>query len=245
MIEDVEREAGFTLLYGAYLARYHPNATIRDRWMKRISNKPARIAARQQAADGNIWIDISGTSASQGNPCETGTTCVISSPLLYGALIESFIAINELNKTVNPTLATSIRDIIKKYLDYVRVNQFETHQVPKQGGGTVACNSLVDKSYRQNGGPVQKVSTCGDVYSGRSWNNMTIGAYGWLFKETNDLVYKTTGETMFGATFGGSGSGPYVDGQNSNSLEELTSGPFKQVGQGNFTSVKFLSYILP
>jgi hypothetical protein len=194
------RDGGFTLLHVAWLAKVHPNATVRSEMQGKALAAARDYYARLQYTDGSWrWRETPGDGS-----------VPYMQPFMIGMLLEGLIATHQL------TNDATVRTAILRGVDNLYARGYRTGSFTSYGGGkwrgmwyTVygsSCGTPTAPACGE-GEPMDYEDKIREV---RQLNPVNLHAFGYAFKISGDAKYRTQGDEIFAATFG-NGAGPGAD----------------------------------
>ena len=194
------RDGGFTLLHVAWLAKVHPDAAVRAEMQDKALRAARDYYARLQYADGSWrWRETPGD----------GSTPYMQ-PFMIGMLLEGLIATHQL------TNDATVRTAILRGVDNLYLRGYRTDSFTSYGGGrwrgmwyTVYGSSCATPRAPACG-EGEPMSYSDKIREVRQLNPVNIHAFGYAYKLTGDVKYRTQGDEIFAATFG-KGQGPGAD----------------------------------
>lgn len=194
------RDGGYMLLYAAYLAKVHPDPDVRAEFLQKALVGARDYYARLQQPDGSWrWREIPGSAE-----------VPFMQPFMVGLLLDGMIAVHRL--TADPVVAAAIiKSVENLYEVAYRQDTFNAY-----GGGQwrgmwyfvygASCAPAVAGPCGE-GEPMAYEDIIREV---RQLNPLVIHAFGYAYKLTSDVKFRTWGDELFAATYG-KGSGPGAD----------------------------------
>lgn len=197
------REAGYVFWWQAAIAGLHPDQEVRDNALRNAENGFRRFWKPRQLPDGSWRMDIGYACPSCGYEGQGTLPWQLAFPL------HGLMALHRLNG--DPELLASIQ----KAGDFLRV-----YGIDEQCRG-MYYDLFYTKCAGVNCGQCP-FGTCGKyncvnngAYPGndsRTLSNATHSLFGYLYATTGNELYRTTGDSLFGANLGGGLGGPGADG---------------------------------
>ena len=200
------REGAFILHGAAWLAKAHPDATVRAQYLADIESVSVNYFGRLQQADGSWrW----GTAVDEFVDDDGGTLTGVMQPFMVGLLLAALVDVHRI--TTNETVKTSIQNQITKacrhlYSDGPYLKQLvPSLNVPLGGfayffhGGTSVNPTRYEKGNYPTAWDTTNIS---DVQNARQATGPIIAAYGYAFKITGNLEYKKMGDELWSYAFG-------------------------------------------
>lgn len=206
------REGAFMLHYGTWLAKALPDsfpnaAQIRAEFLADVETVSINYFGRLQQTDGSWrWNDYDYTDA------DGGTLQGITQPFMVGLLLNALIDVHQL--TIDQTVKESIKNQITKSCRHLYTLGPYRKDDPVPGltgvrwrsfwyfyhGGT----TVNPTKYQNGGGSYTDISEGSWVVSNERQAISTIfSAYGYAYQLTGDSFFKTAGDELFDAAFGG------------------------------------------
>ncbi|MFO0503804.1 MAG: PKD domain-containing protein [Acidobacteriota bacterium] len=239
------REAGYVFYFLTLMAKIHPDATIRQQSLAKANDAFQRYWKIRQRTDGSWRMDIGA-----GNP-SLGYIGKGTLPWQIAFILKGLISLHQ--QTGN----AEVFDSIKRAADFVSGFAYNTscrglwytvlYQIC-QGVTCAPCTFANGQS-----------GTCeGNVCTGaprsdmtdRTFSNASHEIFGYVYSVTGEQSYKTVGDDLFSANFGGNGGGPGADGGNGSFADVITYGPTFALGKefgfvaGVGAAPRYLSYRL-
>ncbi len=181
------RDPGYMMLFASNLARVHPDQAVRAEFRAQVLDAAVNYYARLQSPDGGFYFDLDNI---------THTT----QPFQVGLLAEGLIAVHRLtgDERVKKTILSSAE------------HQYEHCYNPRGWRGMyyfVGGNSSDGKQSCASGcGAASNPfppSDPGSVAEVRQLNGTTIHQFGYAYLISGDQKFKTWGDEILDATFGG------------------------------------------
>lgn len=198
------RDGGYMLLYGAMLARVHPDPTVRAEFTTKVRAAGVNYYAANQYPDGSWRWEDSYQSEMTGK---------FMQPFMVGLLLEGMVAAHVV--TGEPAILSAITKSVENiYTAAYRKDE----AVPERP--TVNWRGMWYFMYGNECNPAT-APKCGtsnleggwdtnSIRGVRQMNPHLIHAFGYAYAKTGDTRYRSWGDEIFAATFG-KGQGPLTD----------------------------------
>jgi hypothetical protein len=190
------RDGAYTLQAVAWLAQVHPDATVRAEMRDKALRAARDYYARLQRADGGWYWDI-----------DDGNGHTTAQPFMVGMLMEALTAVHQL--TGDPATANAI----VRGCDWMWTLGYEqqaTTNLPNVRWRAMKYFVYNDGRVLTRTSAAQYGMPDGGIRDARQLNSTTIHAFGYAFKLTGDVKYRTQGDEIFAASYG-KGQGPDAD----------------------------------
>jgi len=193
------RDGGYMLLYAAWVAKAHPDASVRAEFEQKVTDAAVRYYARLQFPDGSWrWSDAS-----------AGVSGEFMQPFMVGLLLDGMVAAHRLSGDSRILTA-----ITKSVENLYAVGYRGAEPVAQKPG--VAWRGMW---YFVYGNTCQ--AGCGRRTLDGGWDTngirevrelspLVLQAFGYAYALTNDARFRQWGDEIFAATFG-NGQGPLAD----------------------------------
>lgn len=211
------REGAFVLDYATWLARTLPDsfplqaggtatngAQLRAAYLADIENVVVNYFGRLQQADGSWRWDDPDFTDSDG-----GQLKGVMQPFMVGLLLTALVDVHQL--TTNATVKANVANQITKACRHLYLGgPYSTQRIASlnvnlrgfhyfyHGGTTVNPTRYATGSYPANYNTTDR----SDVQNARQAIALIVDAFGYAFKITGDLFFKTAGDELWDAAYG-------------------------------------------
>ena len=194
------RDGGYMLLYAAWLAKAHPDPTVRAEFRQKAIDGAVKYYARLQYSDGSWrWQDDT-----PGAPAG-----YFMQPLMVGLLLDGMVAVHRISG--DPAVLTAItRSVENIFTMAYRKDELVTGLNGIKWRGMwyfVYGNTCATGCGTTTLGGGWDTNTIRDA---RQMNPLLLHAFGYAYHVTRDPRYLQWGDEVFAATFG-KGQGPLAD----------------------------------
>lgn len=198
------RDGGYMLLYGAMLARVHPDPTVRAEFTAKVRAAGVNYYAANQYPDGSWRWDDSYQSEMTGK---------FMQPFMVGLLLEGMIAAHIV--TGEPAILSAIAKSVENiYTVAYRKDEAVPERPDVNWRGMWyfvygnECNPAT--SPKCGTGNLAGGWDTNSIRGVRQMNPHLIHAFGYAYAKTGDSRYREWGDEIFAASFG-KGQGPLAD----------------------------------
>ena len=197
------REGAFMLQYAAWLAKAHPDATIRAGFLADVEAAAVNYYGRLQQADGSWrWDDFDYVDT------DGGTLKGITQPFMIGLLLAALIDVHRITSsaTVKASIQTQLTRACKhlytagpftnQHVNTLNLNVRGFHYF-YHGGTTVNPSKYALGNLPTDWNPTDR----SDIQNARQAIGPIIAAYGYTYLITGDPEYKRMGDDLWDAAY--------------------------------------------
>jgi hypothetical protein len=222
------RDGGYMLQYAAWLARVHPEASVRAEFQQKALQGARDYYARLQRNDGAWYWEDEGQ--------------IFEQPFMVGLLLDGLVATHRL------TGDAAVRGAILKSVDHLYSVYRLNDVVPERKDlrwrsvpyfvypdGRTAGETRLDGGWDLN-----------TIRDGRQRNSLIVHAFGYAYQLTRDPKYRAWGDEIFASTYGRTTGGLYEElkpqGPLGDGLSGLADFRAKEYNQAYRSAARYLAW---